>query len=284
MFRSIRIVCRSQECLFDGFWGDADLLSASWNSGRIDWYPNRGGQFALDTLGTAPASLQWGMLEDVLKIDMWHLGRNGDTDEKLVTLELLFEETAGDALSSFEANNLIETLYLYSDDGSGSFEMGTDAPVGAVFSLSLTAGVQTLLLADGDPNLQLTQADAMKTFFLVAEAKSTTSGLAGPAQFRITRLTENGTAEDADHDIPLMVEYGPDVSSSQIAAGCTGNTLQIDAVTTVGKTVTCTAMTSINTSSTVAFTGNSDITFRAPGIGLGNGFRVEAGSRFVVEQ
>ena len=51
-------------------------------------------------------------------------------------------------------------------------------------------------------------------------------------------------------------------------------------VTSVGKTLTCTATTAINTSSAVAFTGNSDIRFTAPLINIENGFRVDSSSRF----
>ena len=44
---------------------------------------------------TAPGSLNQGTADAVLDIRMWHLGRSGDTDAELVSLELLFERAPG---------------------------------------------------------------------------------------------------------------------------------------------------------------------------------------------
>ena len=65
-------------------------------------------------------------MDDILRIVAAHRGRTGDPDVQWLTLDLLFEETAGDLLTSEEANALIENLYLYLDDGSNSFDSTLD--------------------------------------------------------------------------------------------------------------------------------------------------------------
>ena len=90
--------------------GDLDVLSASAGDDKIAWYENRGGQFALATTDTAPVALLQGDSSDLLEIVMTHRGRAADSHEELATLELLFEEAAGDPLTSAEANALIERL------------------------------------------------------------------------------------------------------------------------------------------------------------------------------
>ena len=90
------------------------------------------GYSALPTTDTAPASLLEGQTDDLLDILATHNGRAGDTDLELVTLELFFEETAGDPLSSAEANALIANLHIYLDDGSNTFESGSDTLVTTV--------------------------------------------------------------------------------------------------------------------------------------------------------
>jgi hypothetical protein len=118
--------------------GDMDVLSASLYDDKIAWYENRGGQFALATTATAPAALLQGDSSDLLGIVATHRGRAADGDAELAWLELLFEETPGDPLSSVEAGALIDTLAVYRDTGSGLFEAGSDTLVVSVDTLSRT--------------------------------------------------------------------------------------------------------------------------------------------------
>ena len=75
--------------------GDPDLLSASWSNHRVAWYEKVGGQFGLYT-----------RTGYVLRIDMVHLGRTADRSVRLNTLDLLFEESAGDAVAVFGNANV----------------------------------------------------------------------------------------------------------------------------------------------------------------------------------
>jgi hypothetical protein len=197
--------------------GDLDVLSASSDDDRIAWYENRGGQFALATADTAPMLLLQGDTSDLLEIVMTHRGRAGDSDEELATLELLFEETAGDPLTTTEANALIETLAVYRDDGSGVFEAGSDTLVGSVGTLSLNAGTQTVTLPDGHAGAQVVFGTP-GTFFVVVTLMSDANSWT-PHRFRVTHVTESSsTAEDRATDIPLLLEYAANVSSRSVLA------------------------------------------------------------------
>ncbi len=199
--------------------GDLDVFSASSGDDSIAWYRNKGGQFALPTMSSAPLLILEGTQDDALKITATHRGRTGDTDVELVTFDLLFEEMVGDALTSAEANNLIENLHIYLDDGSTVFESGSDTLVATVASLSLAAGVQTLSFTDNDVNVQVMQGTP-RIYFVVSELTAN-AGSQVPTTFRVSHLTETtSTGEDRDNDLSLVLEFATDVASSLILASC----------------------------------------------------------------
>ena len=201
--------------------GDMDVIGASWTAG-IAWWENRGGQFALATTGTAPLEIVAGQADDVLAVTMTHLGRAGDGDEEWATAALLFEDEIGTPLYSGQANNLIDLLEIYRDDGSGAFEPGADTLVTTVDTLVLADGIQTVTFADGDPSVQVAYGTP-RTYFVVAEL-TPWAYAQFPAQFLVTHVTDPasgaiGTAEDRDHDLGLILEYVADTPSGIVHAG-----------------------------------------------------------------
>jgi hypothetical protein len=192
--------------------GALDIVRAAFWDNDITWYKNRGGQFKLATTDSATTTVIEGQMDDILTIVVTHDGRTSDTDIELASLELLFEQSAGVPLTSAEANAIIENLYVYLDDGSGTFESGSDTLTTTVSTLVLTDGVQTIPFTDGDPNVQIAYGTP-KTYFVVVKLTSNAASQS-PNQFRITHVTESSsTAEDRDHDIPLSLEFAPNVSS-----------------------------------------------------------------------
>lgn len=196
--------------------GAPDIFGAAAYADSITWWENRGGQFALPTTDTSPDALGDSGTDDLLKIVATHRGRVTDSDEALVALELLFEESAGDPLTDAQANAIIETLAIYLDDGSGSFEAGSDAAVATVNTLALTAGVQTVTFADDDPNVRIAWGDP-RTYFVVVTMVPDVALQADLDQFRVVHLTASTSrAEDQAHDIALTLEYADDVVSGSV--------------------------------------------------------------------
>ncbi|MEE9609588.1 MAG: VCBS repeat-containing protein [Myxococcota bacterium] len=192
--------------------GDVDVVSASRGDSKIAWYPNRGGGFRLGTLDVAPVVVLEGEEEALLDVLVTHNGRGADGELELATLELLFEEGPGDALTSAEANALIENLRVYRDGGSGEFGSGGHTSVVTLASLSLVAGVETVVLGDGDPLLAVAHG-APERFYVVVEVASGAASQS-PKTFRVTHRTEaSSSADDRAHDIPLELEFVEDAAS-----------------------------------------------------------------------
>ncbi|MGQ0700311.1 MAG: FG-GAP-like repeat-containing protein, partial [Panacagrimonas sp.] len=200
--------------------GDLDVLSASQFDDRIAWYPNRGGQFALDTMDLTPGSVFSGEADlPVLRIDAAHRGRTGDHAEQLTSFELLFEDGAGNDLTTAQANALADVLSVYRDDGDTAFEPGMgDTLVTSLSSLSLSAGVQVVSFADNDP-LVTYAFGAAPTYFVAVDLASN-ANTQTPNTLKITHLTESSsTAKDADAtvDIPLKLEFATNSSSATLS-------------------------------------------------------------------
>ena len=200
--------------------GDLDLLVPRGGILVVEWWENRGGQFALPTTDESYLAMVDNQEREVLRIEGVHRGRSGDTDAEIVTLELLFEDGVGTPLDSGQADALLSSLAIHLDDGDGIFEGDPDdLTVASVASFNLAAGIETILFADGDSNAQLAPGSgSAKTYFAVATLKPTASS-ASPSVFRITHLTESSsTAEDRDNDIPLQLEFLADTGTSAIQA------------------------------------------------------------------
>jgi hypothetical protein len=203
--------------------GDLDALGAANVADDIAWWENQGGQFALATTDTAPASMKTGTMDDILAIEVIHRGRSGDSDLELVTLELLFRGCYGSLciagnLTSAQANELFDDLRVYKDTGSGVFESGTDTLVTTVAPLALTDGVQTVTFSDGDANVQVAHGTP-QTYFVVVNRVNSAPGSPTVDRFTITHITQaSSTAEDRSHDIGLTLEYIANAASSQVIA------------------------------------------------------------------
>jgi len=167
--------------------GDPDTLASTLLAYKVAWYENCGGQFGLETTDTAPSELLEGTQDDLLAIEVVHNGRGEDSGLGLLTLELLFEESAGITLSTEEANAVIEALQIYLDDGSGTFEAANDLLVGQEFFITLVDGRYTFDAGSGNLDFQVpTQGSA--TYFVAVELTEDARSQS-PNQFRVTHLT-----------------------------------------------------------------------------------------------
>jgi hypothetical protein len=196
--------------------GDLDALVASQTDDRIAWFEGRGGSVSFDVTDTAPSMADNGEVVSMLRVVATHLGRPGDHDAELASLGVLFEESAGDPLTTAEANALVESFRVYRDaDGNGVFDPALDVLVTSVPTLTLTNGIATVVLPDGDPNLQVALGTP-RTYFLVIEITANGS-TQEPNQLRLTHLglgPSASVAEDRSVDIPLRLACPTDVASS----------------------------------------------------------------------
>ncbi|MCI0636069.1 MAG: VCBS repeat-containing protein [Actinobacteria bacterium] len=203
--------------------GDGDLdVIGGFRGPNPGWYENCGGQAALALTGEEfagllpPKEVPPGALA-VFAVELSHHGREGDADLELTSLGLLFEEALGDPLTTEEANDLIASLDLYRDDGSGLFEDGADERVDSLSPLSLVEGVLTWALPDGDERLRV--AVGPPTIFFVVARLTADADAATPSEFRVVLLEDGPSAsgvEDAEHDLPMSIECAANSDAVEI--------------------------------------------------------------------
>lgn len=196
--------------------GRMDVVSGSMLDDTVIVYFNEGGQIRFESSDTAPGFFPAGEFDDVMKITATHLGIPGDSDIEIASLDLKFEETIGDPLTSVEANNIIFDLEIVLDNGDGVYNVNDDPTIKVVDPLVLDSnGVLTVPFADGDPNVQITQGTP-RTYFVVVELAANAFNQV-PHQFVLTHLTTNTTkAEDAATDLPVNLEFVQNFSTGVI--------------------------------------------------------------------
>ena len=204
--------------------GDIDILAALSGSDEIVWWENVGGQFSIicqNTIGSTASGVQGifeGDTDDMLLIEVYHNGRQGDSNIEMLTFELMFDVTAGIPLDSTQANSLIENIFIYKDTNSNlTFESDLDTPVETVSELSLdSSGIQTINV-EGSPYV-VVGAESEAFFFVVVELTPDAADQ-NPRQFRITHVSESSsTARDQVSLIPVTLTEVPNFSSDQIIA------------------------------------------------------------------
>jgi hypothetical protein len=272
--------------------GDLDVL-ATVRGGTVAWYENRGGQFSLATTDVAQGVVNSDDGIDLLKIDVTHQGRAGDSDVELSGLELRFTDGTGTALSDSETNALLFALFLVLDDGPtpGVYE-GTDSIVTLTTDFSSIAtngdGVLTWTLPDDQSALQVAFG-APETYFLVASTTSNAESQT-PGAFDVTHRTESSSkGEDANADIPLNLEYTANVGTAKIDTALSTASCQAPfdlqlSNRTIGGSLTCEAGTVLNALQDVTVTSAGSLTLRA-GQSISFSFNIafEAGSALTAE-
>ncbi len=150
--------------------GTVDFVANAIGSSRVIVYRNLGGQTALATADTAPGTLMEGRRDDVLRIAVSHKGIAGDSAAQLDVLKLRLETGAGVALTTSQANALLDKVAVHLDaDGSGVFDPAFDPAVATVTDLILTNGVLSFPFTSSNPaDIQIAQG-ATRTYFVVAK-------------------------------------------------------------------------------------------------------------------
>lgn len=191
--------------------------------GKVAVYLNRGGQCALASVNTAPASIGQGVRDDVLRIAASNRGISGDNNAQLYSLTLLLEKSAGVSMTTAEANALIENLYIYADtNNSGAFELGLDNLAGTVADLQLTAGRLVVPLANANAADVQIAPGLTRNYFVVPQI--TINGLAQtPNSFRVTHVGQGvgrSVAKDAASGAVLTLESvaNSDAPSAMVSA------------------------------------------------------------------
>ena len=151
------------------------------------------------------------------------LSGSQDVDNDIDSFSLLFESSAGTALTSGTANAIFDSIVVYRDDGSGSYD-AADTTVATISPLVLTNGIQTVSLAADNANEKF-QSDTTGVFHVVARL-SASSGSQAVGTFRVTLLQSAATTkrpvvkESGGGVLPML--YGADISTVLISLASSG--------------------------------------------------------------
>lgn len=191
--------------------GDLDVLAASRSDGKVAWYENLGGQYALQA-GTSrqPANV-------ALQLIATHRGRAGDSNLELATLDFALTDKSGNPLDSAHANTLIQKLDIYrmAVCCDQAFDASRDTLVASIFPLELdAAGHQVINFLDGDANLQI-GVGAPVAYAVVAQINASTCPGA-MSLFRVTNVLRPGGMQDSATDLPLLAESMRSLTSEEV--------------------------------------------------------------------
>jgi hypothetical protein len=203
--------------------GDLDLASASRLDNTIARYRNDGGQVAMSTTATGPASVTANTADDVLRITVAHQGRAGDHSAELTGVALRLDDGAT-ALTQVQAEAIIDELRLYRDDGDSTFD-ADDTLVTAASSLAVN-GSGDLTLPIPDVTSAAFSAAASATFFVVVDLAAD-AHLQAPNTLRVTHRAASSTAEDDAFTVALT--KAPATSSSATTLTATNSAPVADA-------------------------------------------------------
>jgi hypothetical protein len=180
--------------------GDLDVLSASREDGKVAWYENMGGQYAM-TAETHPDN------SALLHVVVTSRGRGGDADLEVANLDLQLLNEQGAPLTSEQATTLIEQIDVHrvaccekNFDASASPLLASFAPV------TVDANGRLLLsFVDGDPNTRIAPGTSAAYAVVIKGAANTCQN--GVRAFRVVNLVTSRVAQDGDNEQALLAEY-----------------------------------------------------------------------------
>ena len=181
--------------------GDGDLDAALMGDDYVTWRPNDLVRLDAEASDRSPGGVTEGTEALVFEVVLEHRGTNADLNVELAGVELLIEDSVG-PLATADTLGLIESISLWSDDGSGTFSDTDDTLVLSVeqAALALAAGVQTLVTGPGHAAVAMTWDGDPGTFFVTVEL-AWDAWLRGISPLNLTLLEQGLRVEPVGHDV-----------------------------------------------------------------------------------
>ncbi len=209
------------QALADDLNGDSNMdlvLTAAGTTDSLTWYKNIGAQFVALAYDYAPARIEDGEKDAVFNFVVMNNGRAGDHDLEVSQVQLYFEDTAGNPLTSSQINDIVDRMEIYLDaDDDLWWTEGADTLLATDTYLSLVGGTLTLDLSHGISGNSVAPTVG-EGFFVVFQAASDASEQA-LKDIRVTFLTDQLGCDDAVAELPLLGEPAEDVTTGTISFG-----------------------------------------------------------------
>ena len=193
--------------------GDGDL-DVAWTGGsEIAWVAMEQQQVsasatgASPTCGVTPSCLEETDTQVVMTFDVSHLGRVGDVDIELGTLDLQLQNAGGD-MGDAQAANAFGSLAVVEDTNDDGALDANDVAVVTVTSFAAVAGGMLTIDVPSSPNNAIAAGDS-QTFFLVVEA-SAVAVTSGSNDIDITwQPVAGAVVQYAGTDTNVALDGGP---------------------------------------------------------------------------
>ncbi|HIP87590.1 MAG TPA: hypothetical protein EYH27_04035 [Anaerolineales bacterium] len=165
--------------------GDIDVVEGSdyWDGVEVDLWRNVSGGVAEVATPTDPPPIQHGRMDDILAIPFTHNGLPGEEAVRPIWWRLRFTAPDGTPLTSAQANDVVDTLWIYRDGGNRRWSV-VDTAVVTVADLTLDAdGYQTITPDPGDARLVVDPGETVYFFVVVRAANGAMH--ATPNEFQV---------------------------------------------------------------------------------------------------
>lgn len=182
--------------------GDVDVLAASRADGKIAWYENLGGQYALAESRPGGTTVAGSVLLDVAAT---HRGRSGDAALRLNALTLRFTNSIGQPLTTADLVGQIARLKVYRNQGSAAFSPTEDQLLVNWTEVTLNGNGDLVVPLTSPLGNTQTGAGGTDHYFVVAEAIA--SGCFSPQNLRVAMIPDGLTVRNAATDYPMIGEY-----------------------------------------------------------------------------
>jgi hypothetical protein len=180
--------------------GDLDVVSASRDDGKVAWYENVGGQYAVsaEQLPGNPS---------VLYLVVSHRGRPGEPDLALTSFEVQLLDEQGAPLHTDHATLLIQRIDVHRINCcEKAFDLAASPLMAVAMPPALSSdGRQLLRFLPNDPNTRIA-AGGVAAYAIVFEtgAGSCQNGI---QSFRAVNVVSSRVAENSANGLPLQAEY-----------------------------------------------------------------------------
>ncbi len=150
--------------------GDLDALAASRDSGAVIWAENLGGQYRFGEGPFTTGPIAPNRSAAVLTVNAVHTGRPADPALQFATLDVRFEDGAGNRLTAAQVAARVKLLSVYAENnGNGQFDLGGDRLLATVTDMTQATDGRLLVNLTGANPVVTAGPGGGLTVYAVAE-------------------------------------------------------------------------------------------------------------------
>jgi hypothetical protein len=190
-------------------------VAAGGSADSVLWYPSIGGQFEVGSWSVAPSTLLSDSAAAIVEFVLWHKGVVGaDSAINPVSFVLGLQDDSGTALSSSQANAIIDQLEVWADSDDNGMWSDDDTLLLTDTYLSMSGGAVTETFTGTLPEQQVPPASSTRYFVVITASPDAHDQT--PGAIRATFRDADVVAEDLTYEVPVVATPGAAVATGLI--------------------------------------------------------------------